>query len=130
MVWLAACVNTDGEVGLTTLAVVNESDEALAIDFTPGNVAVPVVLATEVAAGATADVIEQGGCFGCADAPEAVVTTFTVSDASGTVVLHLDPVTREDWTSAELGPDPGAYDARYTLTVTQGDVDAAQTAAD
>lgn len=130
MLWLAACVNTDGEVGLTTLAVVNESDETLTIDFTPGAIALPVVLATEVAAGATSDVIEQGGCFGCADPPEDVVTTFTVSDPSGAVVLDLDPVTREDWTVAEVGPDAGPYDARYTLTVTQAAVDAAQTAAD
>ena len=127
LVVLSACIGVDGEVGVTTLGIVNESDQALSYTFEAGDLGAPQELAAEVAAAATADILSLGGCFGCSDPPERMITRLTIvrsSDAA--VALDLDPVQRTDWTRSEEAPSGDELDAHYTLTVTQADVDAAR----
>ena len=123
---LGCAMELDGEVGVTTLAVVNESDQALELTYEAGGRGEPDLLASSVPAGESVDVLRMGVCFGCADPPSGILRRFTITRASDeAVVLALDPVADSDWTQSATTPSGGTYDAHHSVTVTQAQVDAA-----
>lgn len=120
---LCGCTPTDGEVGIATMRVQNDSDRALAYSFSVGSRGSPKVLATTLPPNSTTAVLESSGCFGCVDRPTEVLGKMVVTVAdTGATVVRLDPMANDPWKTESTGE----YRANHTLTVTQAQVDAAK----
>lgn len=66
-----ALTSTDGEVGVATMQIQNDSNQELTVEYSRGNLGLLQVLATAVPAALTAPILRSSGCFGCIDPPPA-----------------------------------------------------------
>lgn len=119
---LVGCDGTetiDGEVGVTTLAVANQSDQLIKLTFEKGDLGDPTVLATDIPASANTPILRSSGCFGCTDPPSRIASKMTLTLEDGRVVKNFEPVQDSDWSFESTGE----YMATYTLRIDQVDVD-------
>lgn len=132
------CVGTlprEGEAGSARMAAIRRTPPSMASvsasAFIWGGGALPVLgyptpIEDLIAPGATTDVVIFSGSWGSSDLPSFAFSTFSVIRSDCARVVHLDPVDDSDWTLVDPSPSGGGpYDAYYTLTVTQAQVDAA-----